>query len=214
MIEYQTKTNHVIAAFLAASVVVHGLFLWQKKTDLHTVFNGEKSLSINIKSTEQVETISHNTRYQDPKMLPDNPVSEKKQSEYENVKTISNNMDSLPTEQQPVEKDVATVTSEKIIFADKEQIQLGIKKLFQANFYYPTIARRNQWQGNIEVSIRIMPDGKLTNIQVIKTSGYSVLDNAAIDTLKTAYILPLAKDWLNGKYFDLVLPIEYRLIDS
>lgn len=90
----------------------------------------------------------------------------------------------------------------------------GLMKELTANFTYPSIARRNNWEGDVKVSLRIESDGCITKIQLLKTSGYPVLDHSAINNLNTVSYIKDAVKWLNGKHFDMILPIEYRLVDS
>ncbi|MDH5190449.1 MAG: TonB family protein [Gammaproteobacteria bacterium] len=211
------REKPVFFIFLILSLVFHSFFLWQKETTHYDVTDGEDIISVRLED---------NTLQILAKKQPEEPViplvKNPQPSETKPVQKISKNTQPVVKEEiKTVSKEITKVTQTKIpapameeSVASKEQIQRGIKNLFQANFYYPSLARRNNWQGKLEISLRISPDGKLTNIQVTKTSGYSILDDAAIDTLKTANILPLAKEWLNGNHFDMVLPIEYRLVDS
>lgn len=93
-------------------------------------------------------------------------------------------------------------------------LKAGLLKLLSANFNYPALARRNNWEGNVEVKLRIEPSGSLSHIRITRSSGYPVLDTAALKNLRNIAAVPRAQNWLNGDYYDLVLPIEYRLIDG
>lgn len=81
-------------------------------------------------------------------------------------------------------------------------------------FSYPVLAQRRNWQGEVQLGLRVGADGQLSNIHIIKSSGYSILDRAAIKSLKQIAAIPGASDWLHGRHFDTVMPVEYRLIDS
>ena len=217
MIEYKIRGNHIIATFLVASVVIHGFLLWQNGNSPSDITNGENSFTVSLNTFESFENNAVNKNQSGAKPDYKNKIKilDKKQHISDTVIYNINNPHRKTIDEVLLPDNTShPVTSKQANLPSQKQIQKGIKNLFQANFYYPTIARRNHWQGTLEISLRILPNGQLTNIQVIKTSGYSILDTAAIDTLKTAHILPLAKDGLNGKYFDLILPIEYRLIDS
>lgn len=93
-------------------------------------------------------------------------------------------------------------------------LKAGLLKLLSANFNYPALARRNNWEGSVEVRLRIEPSGSLSHIRITRSSGYPVLDTAALKNLRNIAAVPSAQNWLNGHYYDLVLPIEYRLIDG
>ena len=81
-------------------------------------------------------------------------------------------------------------------------------------FAYPMLARRNGWQGRVQVGLRVEADGRLSHVRIAHSSGYRLLDNAALATLNRINTLPDAADWLDGRHFDMVLPIEYHLIDG
>jgi TonB family protein len=81
-------------------------------------------------------------------------------------------------------------------------------------FTYPLLARRNGWEGQVQVGLRVEADGRLSHVHIAHSSGYSTLDSAALTTLNRIDTLPDAAGWLDGRHFDMVLPIEYRLIDG
>ena len=94
-----------------------------------------------------------------------------------------------------------------------QAVQTAVSMALKANFRYPRIARRNGWEGTVILALRVLPDGQLTDILVSSSSGHPVLDRAALRTLQTASV-PQAKQWLSDQAVDLVLPVEYRLLDS
>lgn len=94
-----------------------------------------------------------------------------------------------------------------------KKISTALKQLLSANFVYPQLARQRGWEGTVVISLRILPDGNLTNIQVADSSGSIVLDRAAIRSMQQITI-PQAIAWMQGKELDMVIPIEYRLLDT
>jgi TonB family protein len=87
-----------------------------------------------------------------------------------------------------------------------------LKIAFSENFTYPKLAQRNGWQGMVKLGLRVEPNGQLSRIRVISTSGYPVLDQAALDTLNRIVTLQGANAWLIGEPVDTVLPVEYKLL--
>lgn len=94
------------------------------------------------------------------------------------------------------------------------QLQEQLRNALVAYFAYPMLARRNGWQGEVWIGLRVEADGRLSHIRLTQSSGYRLLDNAALTSLNHVNALPDAAGWLQGRYFDMVLPIEYRLIDG
>lgn len=81
-------------------------------------------------------------------------------------------------------------------------------------FTYPLLARRNGWEGQVQIGLRVESDGRLSHVHIARSSGYRLLDSTALATLNKVNTLPQATGWLNGRYFDIVLPIEYKLIGN
>jgi len=110
--------------------------------------------------------------------------------------------------------DNATDNQENKQHAINARIQklLHIKIAF--NHHYPGMAIRHSWEGQVNLGIRVLASGKLTNIHVIDSSGFSVLDNAAMKSVVHVAALPEARQWLQGRDIDVILPIIYKLTDS
>ena len=89
----------------------------------------------------------------------------------------------------------------------------SVMELITRELTYPAIARRKGWQGVVKLQLHIEADGSITNLQIDETSGYSILDKAAMQCLQLAS-LPGAAHWLRGHAIDIVVPVEYRLLDS
>jgi protein TonB len=86
-------------------------------------------------------------------------------------------------------------------------------ELVTHNLRYPAIARRKGWQGIVVLQLRIESGGEISRLQVNESSGYPVLDRAAVECLQLASI-PQARRWLNGEAVEILVPVEYRLVDS
>lgn len=55
---------------------------------------------------------------------------------------------------------------------------------------YPEIASERGWEGKVLMKVHVQPDGKPDSVNVIKTSGHDVLDDAAVKTVKTWSFVP------------------------
>jgi protein TonB len=81
-----------------------------------------------------------------------------------------------------------------------------IKELIQQHIRYPEMARRMGWQGKVIVDFIIMENGNATDIKIVKSSGFEVLDNNVIKTVKK--VTPFPKPPVEAK---IKMPITYRL---
>lgn len=79
---------------------------------------------------------------------------------------------------------------------------------------YPDRARRRGWEGSVMIGFNVDKRGFLRNIHLTQTSGYSLLDNAALSAVKKVTYIPV-NQW--GSIFQpvsLQLPVTYRLTNS
>lgn len=74
------------------------------------------------------------------------------------------------------------------------------------NVSYPDAARRMGWQGKVVLSFIIKANGYVVDFNVIQSSGFKMLDNKAIETVKETAPFPKPPD---EAY--IVIPITYRL---
>jgi len=93
----------------------------------------------------------------------------------------------------------------------REHLRESILRLVSSRFHYPVLARRKGMQGIVRLQVRIETDGRITRLQVQQTSGYPLLDQAALQSLQLASV-PDAPRWMNGQAIDIIIPVEYRLV--
>jgi protein TonB len=74
------------------------------------------------------------------------------------------------------------------------------------------LARRQGWEGQVKLALRIEPDGHISHLQLAQSSGYAGLDAAALASARRIELLDNVSTRLQGAYLDMVLPIEYRLL--
>ncbi|TVQ39084.1 MAG: TonB family protein [Spirochaetaceae bacterium] len=82
-----------------------------------------------------------------------------------------------------------------------------IYRRLQDNLVYPMAARRRNVQGIVIVRIQVEPDGSLGSREVEGSSGYSMLDRAALDSLER--IFPISHR--AGGPVAITVRIEYSL---
>jgi TonB family protein len=73
---------------------------------------------------------------------------------------------------------------------------------------YPASALLNKQQGVVYLEVKIGKNGKVLSYNVLKSSGASLLDKAAIHTLKRASPLPRLPESIPAPYL-VMLPIEF-----
>jgi protein TonB len=102
--------------------------------------------------------------------------------------------------------------------ADRVATRAYLRSRLLANlenyFHYPSAARRNGWEGTVLLGLRVEPDGQLDGVRLERSSGYAVLDDSALNSLKRVGKLAEARAWLEGRSVDMQLPVIYRLIEN
>jgi protein TonB len=93
----------------------------------------------------------------------------------------------------------------------EEQLRKSILRLVSSRFSYPLLARRKGMQGIVRLQVHIESDGRISRLHVEQTSGYPVLDRAALQSLQLASV-PDAEQWMQGEAIDIIIPVEYRLV--
>jgi len=68
--------------------------------------------------------------------------------------------------------------------------------------HYPRIAQMRQWEGTVILEIRVLANGSAGDIKIIGSSGHEVLDDSAVEQVKTWRFIPAHKgdktvdDWV------------------
>jgi len=95
----------------------------------------------------------------------------------------------------------------------KAKVASIIYKELKQHFTYPKLAVYRNWQGKVLLSLRVTPAGHIKKIQLTKSSGYNLLDQAAIESLSMIKNLPHTSTWLKTD-IELKLPIIYKLTEG
>ncbi len=86
-------------------------------------------------------------------------------------------------------------------------IKLNIQKARN----YPEKARQERIEGDVWLSFEVLKSGELGNAFLIKSSGYEILDNEAINTLKRAAPFPEIPEYYDMQKINLQVKIIYKL---
>ncbi|MGB5810511.1 MAG: energy transducer TonB [Polyangiales bacterium] len=88
------------------------------------------------------------------------------------------------------------------------EIQREVNKIATRN--YPSSAVRMKLEGKLSVGITIGADGRVLGVRVLSSSGHSVLDESATDSVMALHI-PAPPDELGWREREISLPIRYAL---
>jgi TonB family protein len=69
---------------------------------------------------------------------------------------------------------------------------------------YPRLARERGIQGVVHLRFRVRPQGEVDRVEVVRSSGYEILDTASVRTVYRAAPMPYVSGWIE-------VPIAYVL---
>lgn len=147
-------------------------------------------------------------------------TTEIKNDTYKEITTAKNNKHATEVKKSVASKTISTTKSstqkQNISITQKESrarvISIIYKELKQ-HFTYPTLAQKRNWQGKVELSLRVTSSGKIEDVQLNNSSGYNILDQAAISSLLKVGNLPKISSWLPYD-INLKLPVIYQLTEG
>jgi len=86
----------------------------------------------------------------------------------------------------------------------------ALRQRIQQSVRYPASARRRGIGGTVNVEILIRPDGVVGDIRLLESSSHSVLDDAALDTIRSLPRMPLPPD-LPARPLRVRVPVVFQL---
>jgi protein TonB len=88
-----------------------------------------------------------------------------------------------------------------------------LKQWWDQHSYYPKEASQTNEGGSVKVRIVIAADGQVMSIEVVQSSGLSVLDAAAVAVFRNAYLPPFPSG-TPAQPADVVVTLHYNPADS
>lgn len=98
--------------------------------------------------------------------------------------------------------------------ATRGKLRQEVLRQINDYFYYPRVAQQRGIEGEVRVRVRIDANGRISGYGVTRGSGYTLLDEAALESLRRvahSTRFPGAQD---ARLRHLEFPIQYQLLDS
>ena len=216
--------SHNIKWFLGLSVAVHAAALLALAQPENSIGASGRTLllSVSDRSGESVSQPPAATK-NEMEVVADAPALQPQATQ----PVIT---DTAPAKQRPADQPVAQAQPETAVEnrSDKSQsmqassttisreqqkqhLRASVMAFITGQLNYPAIARHKGWQGVVKLQLLIESDGHISDLHIEQTSGYALLDKAALSSLQLAHV-PDAAQWLDGKAVSIVVPVEYRLV--
>lgn len=81
-----------------------------------------------------------------------------------------------------------------------------IRELIIKRLSYPAVARRMEWSGKVVLAFVVGEDGGVSSVRLKESSGYPVLDNSAMETVRS--VAPFPRPPVAA---EIVMPVLFRL---
>ena len=108
-----------------------------------------------------------------------------------------------------------TVSSDNAIFRTASQDLLRlIGQRIRKHQRYPRWAQQAGYEGAVEIQFSLLPTGKIGPVDIIRSSGYNILDQSAVTAVKKATPFPTDLLDLNPTYLSVRLTIKFSLLNS
>ena len=91
------------------------------------------------------------------------------------------------------------------------QYRLALLDQFKRVMVYPKEALELQIEGRAVVRVGIGADGRMLSSKVDPSSGYAVLDRAALDMVRKAHPLATLPPALRGRSFEAAVPVTFQI---
>ncbi|MGD0962032.1 MAG: energy transducer TonB, partial [Methylomonas sp.] len=123
----------------------------------------------------------------------------------ETEKTVS---ESAPAQTAAANKQPATATEQTM------DVYSGIKPQSTPKPKYPAVAKNRGWEGVVKLKIYVSAQGLVDKVEIVSSSGHEMLDEAAMEEIKTTWRFAPAKRGDTPIADSTQIPIRFRLDDS
>ncbi len=92
-----------------------------------------------------------------------------------------------------------------------ERYGRSLSALFARQQNYPRLAAMRGWEGEVQLRITVARKGNIVATQVVRSSGFEVLDQNAIQLVSAAGPLPQPPESLHKQEIQIIVPVRYKL---
>lgn len=212
-ISVSTLSERVVTVTLVVLLHVAAVMFWLMQPEKPAIVLNEMSVSVAIQQAEIVRPQTLPEPIPEPAKLRPKIESRVTQSHKQFVQAVA---EATPL---PVDTPVLvapTVAVEAVVSAAPEA---DSEPDYQARYLnnrrpdYPMVARRMGWQGKVILNVEVLAEGACGGLSVFRSSGHEVLDNAAMNAVKTWRFTP-ARHAGHAVSLWFKVPINFSLEDN
>ena len=98
--------------------------------------------------------------------------------------------------------------------AQLERYGRSLSSLLARQQNYPRIAALRGWEGEVQLRVTIARKGNIVATQIVRSSGFEVLDQNAVQLVTSAGPLPRPPEHLQNREIQVIVPVHYKLEKS
>lgn len=98
--------------------------------------------------------------------------------------------------------------------AQLERYGRSLSSLLARQQNYPRIAALRGWEGEVQLRVTIARKGNIVATQIVRSSGFEVLDQNAVQLVTAAGPLPRPPEHLQNREIQVIVPVHYKLEKS
>lgn len=172
-----------------------------------------KNLTIPVTNTKQTKSLALvAVKHNNPKTQ---VMPERHAVDLVSRQELVSEVGSVGSEKNILHSDVnatgASMQEQKLEFTQAGFLQLHIADWLAQHKRYPRAALRARIEGVAQVRFLLVPDGRILESKIERSSGASILDEAAISLLLRASPIPNLKQFALTQAIELHIPIHYSI---
>lgn len=98
--------------------------------------------------------------------------------------------------------------------AQLERYGRSLSSLLARQQNYPRIAALRGWEGEVQLRVTIARKGNIVATQIVRSSGFEVLDQNAVQLVSSSGPLPRPPEHLQNREIQVIVPVHYKLEKS
>jgi periplasmic protein TonB len=116
----------------------------------------------------------------------------------------------IPTHEESLVQEKTMPVDENI----KAEYMAGLYRVFAQHKHYPKMAKRRGIEGVAHIHFRLLKNGKIESVSLVKACGHKSLDKAAIKLVKSIESYKPIPDEVSKFAMNIKIPITYSLKES
>ncbi|NEX11603.1 MAG: hypothetical protein C1942_02730 [Prosthecochloris sp.] len=164
--------------------------------------------------SRQADQTTHQQENRESKAVPEKVRQKKAAPPEKTIRTPHQE----PRQEQHDDHDAHASVEQSAKTSQKEQTSSHAHDLFLSKIrsriehqkYYPRMAKRLSHEGVVHLKLVIAANGSIAELKLLMSSGYSSLDNAALEAVKKAAPFPDPQGY-DRKDIALTIPLSYSL---